>query len=173
MGGREIELLIGGEAQQVDIAEDQAALLAAAPDVVRAGAMILPTLAPGCGPFPDGATAWVNRPAHCPASSIASRAAACLYAALVADQSLALIGTRERLLIEGRFADAELFARALAALRPDLTVLVAGAQADLAFGALRLVDPDLVPAGTLRRVAPLDTDLTDYRAAWQAVIASQ
>ena len=74
--------------------------------------MLLPTLAPGTGPFPnatgDGATKpsdWYER-----------RAAACLYAALVADTSLDLIGSRERLLVEGRFAEAEVFVRALAAL---------------------------------------------------------
>ena len=46
MGGREIEMLI-------DIGPDQDNLLSAVAGVIESGAMVLPTLAPGCGPFPD------------------------------------------------------------------------------------------------------------------------
>ncbi|HWU03036.1 MAG TPA: FGGY family carbohydrate kinase, partial [Novosphingobium sp.] len=59
MGGREIETLIEIDTRRVDIKPDQPALLAAAGPVVARGAMHLPTLAPGCGPFPDGAGRWV------------------------------------------------------------------------------------------------------------------
>lgn len=163
MGGREIEQVIGIDTRRVDIVPDQPALLAAVPRVLAAGAMLLPTLAPGCGPFPDGPGGWINQPADW----FERRAAACLYAALVADVSLDLIGSGERLLIEGRFAEAEVFVRALAALRPGTQVLVANAHHDVSFGALRLVDPTLRPAGDLRRIAPLAEDLAAYRAAWR------
>lgn len=163
MGGREIETVIGIDTRQVDIKPDQPALLAAVPAVIDAEAMLLPTLAPGCGPFPASEGRWRNQPADW----YERRAAACLYAALVADASLDLIGARERLLIEGRFAEAEVFVRALAALRPDMTVYTANAHNDVSFGALRLIDPTLRPQGELSVVQPLQADLTRYRALWR------
>lgn len=131
--------------------------------------MILPTLASGFGPFPDGTFAWVNGPADW----FARRATACLYAALVADVSLDLIGTKERILVEGRFAEAEVFVRGLAALRPDTAVYTANAHNDVSFGALRLINPDLKPDTALARVQPLDGDLTAYRAAWHAALEAR
>ena len=54
MGGREIETLIEIDTRRVDITPDQPALLAAVQGVLAAGSMVLPTLAPGFGPFPHG-----------------------------------------------------------------------------------------------------------------------
>ncbi len=164
MGGREIETVIGIDTRQVDIKPDQPALLAAVPAVLDAEAMLLPTLAPGSGPFPASEGRWRNQPADW----YERRAAACLYAALVADVSLDLIGAKERLLIEGRFAEAEVFVRALAALRPDMAVYTANAHNDVSFGALRLIDPALTPQGELTAVKPLDAHLARYREVWRA-----
>lgn len=163
MGGREIEALIELDTRRVDIKPDQPALLDAVPQVLASGAMHLPTLAPGCGPFPQGQGRWLNPPQDW----FERRAATCLYAALVADAALDLIGSRERLLVEGRFAEAEVFVRALASLRPDTAIYVANAHNDVSFGALRLIDPALAPAGHLRRIAPLGHDLAAYRARWR------
>jgi len=134
--------------------------------VLASGAMHLPTLAPGCGPFPDHAGRWINAP-H---DWYERRAAACLYAALVADTALGLVGARGTLLVEGRFAHAQVLVRAIASLRPDLAVYVAHADTDVSFGALRLVDPALAPPGGLSRVMPLDHDLEPYRMAWTAAV---
>lgn len=169
MGGREIESVIGLDTRRVDIRPDQPALLAAVPGLVEAGAMLLPTLAPGCGPFPDAAPRWIAEPADWHDR----RAAMCLYAALVADVALDLIGAKDRLLIEGRFAEAEVFVRALAALRPDTAVFTANAHNDVSFGALRLLNPLLSPQGGLRRVEPLKTPIADYRARWRAELGEQ
>lgn len=166
MGGREIESVIGIDTRRIDIKPDQPALLGAVAQVLADVAMLLPTLAPGCGPFPEGEGRWLNEPADW----FAKRAATSLYAALVADAALDLIGSRERLLVEGRFAEAEVFVRALAALRPDTAVYVANAHNDVSFGALRLLDPTLAPAGELVRVAPLDADLAAYREGWRAAM---
>lgn len=166
MGGREIETLIGIDTRRVDIKPDQAALLAAVPEALQIQRMILPTLAPGCGPWPDGAFGWVNEPEDW----YSRRAVACLYAALVADTALDLIGASDRLLVEGRFAEAEVFVRALAALRPDTAVYTANAHNDVSFGALRLIDPALKPQGELARVEPLEGDLAAYRAAWTKAV---
>lgn len=154
MGGREIELL--GERIDVPGIDGVAEALAES-------AMVLPSLAPGSGPFPDRIGGWLREP-EAPAER---RAAVALHAALMADASLDLIGARDVLLIEGRFAASELFTRALAALRPDTRVL-ATEDADVSFGALRLVWPDLTPPTAPTPVMPLDGDLAAYRRAWRA-----
>lgn len=160
MGGREIELL----GARIDRAGTDG--LAAA---LSAGAMVLPALVPGCGPYPAHRHCWIAEPGDPAVRS----AAAALYAALMADSALDLIGAKERLVIEGRFAGSELFTRALAALRPDTAVYTAEGEADVSFGALRLVDPQLRPAATLRRAAPLAADLTSYRAIWREHTSTQ
>ncbi len=157
MGGREIE--IAAQGARVDDPAEQAGLLAQVPALLASGTMLVPTLAPGCGPYPDGAARWIGEPGD-------GRAAACLYAALMADAALGLIGARDVLLVEGRFAAAEVFVRALAGLRPDSQVMVADGPCDAAFGALRLIDPGLVPAASLRQVEPLAGDWEAYRARW-------
>lgn len=169
MGGREIETLIELDTRRVDIKPDQPALLSAVAAVLESGTMILPTLAPGCGPFPAGRFTFVDRPEDW----YQRRAAACLYAALIADTALDLIGSRDRVLVEGRFAEAEVFVRALAALRPDCAVYTANAHNDVSFGALRLVDPALRPDGSLQRVAPLEQDLSRYRARWADAVGAR
>lgn len=164
MGGREIHLLTGIDSRRIDIKPDQAAILDRAPKVVQAGAMVFPTFAPGCGPYPDAKGDWRNKPSD----PICQRAAVSLYAALMTDASLDLIGSRSRILVEGRFAEAELFVRALAALRPDARLYTSNEHNDVSYGALRLIDPALKPPGDLKPVAPLDTDLSGYRATWRA-----
>jgi len=166
MGGREIETVIELDTRRVDIKPDQPRLLDAVPALLERGTMMMPTLAPGFGPFPQGHSGWLDAPAEWAGTWYSRRAAICLYAALVADTALDLIGSKERLLIEGRFAEAEVFVRALAALRPDTQVFVANAHNDVSFGALRLVNPQLTPQGDLRRVEPLPGDLAAYRDKW-------
>lgn len=162
MGGREIESVIEIDTRRVDIKPDQPALLAAVPTLLAERTMLIPTLAPGYGPYPNGESRWVGEPRDW----YARRAAMCLYAALVADTSLDLIGTRDRVLVEGRFAEAEVFTRALAALRPGTRVYTANAHNDVSFGALRLIDPTLEPDGQLTEVVPLPYNLTQYRETW-------
>jgi sugar (pentulose or hexulose) kinase len=164
MGGREIEALTG-DAQRIDIAAAQPSLVAAVANVLNAGAMVLPSFAPGVGPFPRAKGGWANQPTD----DFQRRAAISLYVALVADATLDLVGARERIVIEGRFAQAQVFARALAALRPGSSIYIADAQNDVSFGALRLLNPDLAPRTRLSRVTPLEHDMGAYRAAWRAL----
>lgn len=168
MGGREIEMLVGIDTRRVDIVPDQPRLLSEVSGLVASDAMVLPTLAPGCGPFPAATGAWHNRPDDW----YARRAGACLYAALVADAALDLIGARETLLVEGRFAEAQVLVRALATLRPETRVYTANAHTDVSFGALRLIDPDLAPEGTLNAVEPLPVALEQYRTQWTGRITA-
>ena len=162
MGGREIEMLNEIDTRRGDIAGDPSKLLAAVPAVLRSGVSIKPTMTPGCGPFPRGRGRWVGKLLD----PFEHRAASYLYAALVAEVSLNLIGAKERILIEGRFAEAEVFVRALASLRPDLKVYVSDANNDASYGALSLIHPDLAPASALLEAAPLDQDLAGYRDRW-------
>ncbi len=168
MGGRELELLTEDDSQRVDIAADQPLLLSTIGSVLDMKSMVLPTLMPGTGPFPDRLGGWMNRPADGPAQ----RTAACLYAALITDTMLDVIGARERLLVEGRFAQATVFVRALATLRPGTLVYTTDAGTDVSFGALRLIDPELVPRGELAPVVPLSEDFGSYRALWRTRVAA-
>jgi hypothetical protein len=131
--------------------------------------MVLPTLAPGCGPFPLEPGRWINRPAD----RHVRRATTSLYAALATDSMLDLIGSNQRLLVEGRFAEAEVFVRALASLRPAMQIYTANAHNDVSFGAIRLIDPSLAPQGALIAIEPLADDLDAYRSRWLARIGQQ
>ena len=153
MGGREIELL--------GAAIDHAGTEGVA-EVLASRAMVLPALAPGSGPFPQRRHSWIAEPDHASQRS----AAIALYAALMADVSLGLIGARDVLLVEGRFAAWEIFTRALAALRPQMTVFCAPGETDASFGALRLIAPDLAPSVSLHRIEPLPGDIVGYRDLW-------
>jgi len=168
MGGREIELLTGLDTRRLDLQPDQPALLDAVGRVLARGARVLPTFAPGSGPFPNNQGRWESMPGD----SYEQRAAVALYAALVADVSLELIGSRDRILIEGRFAESDVFVRALASLRRNDTVFVGHAHTDVAFGALRLVHPTLPAPAPLSRVQPLDADLDDYRLLWHRKVVA-
>jgi sugar (pentulose or hexulose) kinase len=163
MGGREIETLTGVDTRRIDIKPDQPALVAAVADIVASGARVLPTFAPGFGPFAQHRGRWIDMPLD----QACRRAAVSLYAALVADTSLDLIGARDTILVEGRFAEAEVFVRGLASLRPDCQVYVSNAHNDVSYGALRLIDPGLRPASALVRVKPLEVSLAAYRDQWR------
>ncbi len=163
MGGREIEILAGVDTRRVDIKPDQPALVAAVPAVLAAGARVLPTFAPGFGPYPGHRGRWINMPTD----QAQRRAAVCLYAALVANEALNLIGARERILVEGRFAEAEVFVRALASLRPRDQIYVSNAHNDVSYGALRLIEPMLKPATALTPVAPLEVSIASYAQDWR------
>jgi sugar (pentulose or hexulose) kinase len=160
MGGREVELL--GEAFDWPS-------LDGITEVLRDGAMVMPSQVAGSGPFSASTGHWIDAPSN-PA---ARRAAVALYLALMADASLDLIGASDRLLIEGRYAASAIFTGALAALRPATQVFTAASQVDVSFGALRLVLPDLAPPMDLQPVQPLDHDLTAYRQTWRNRIQQQ
>jgi sugar (pentulose or hexulose) kinase len=163
MGGREVEILSGIDARRIEIKRDQPRLLAAVDGVLAGRSRALPTFTPGVGPFPRGAGRWIDMPTD----TMALRAAVCLYAALIADASLNLIGARERIVVEGRFAEAEVFVRALASLRPRDRIYVSNAQHDVSYGALRLLTPHLKALSSLEPVEPLAQDLAPYASLWR------
>ena len=163
MGGREVELLSGIDTRRIDIKPDQPQLVAATPEVVRAGARVLPTMTPGVGPFPHGHGRWISMPSD----PFERRAAVCLYLALTANASLDLIGARQRIVVEGRFAEAEVFVRALASLRPEDTIYVSNAEHDVSYGALRLLNRGRKPLSSLEKAPPLEIDIGPYARQWE------
>jgi sugar (pentulose or hexulose) kinase len=168
MGGREIELLTD-DGLRIDDPDHQAEMLASVADVVREGAMVLPCFAKGCGPFGGMQGGWISEPSN----TVHNATAIALYAAFITHESLSLVGARNRILIEGRFAASGVFTRALASLRPHDTIYATNAHNDVSFGALRLVNPALKASGTLNKIAPLAIDLLPYAAAWRHTVAQQ
>lgn len=164
MGGRELELLT--PARQAPQSDDPQAMLAAVPQILKSGAMALPGFVAGVGPFPRNRGRWISKPND----AITQRTASYLYAAMVTSASLDFIEARERILIEGRFAQADLFVQALAALRPHDTIYTSSSIADVSFGAICLLNQSMQPSAPLRRVEPLPYDLNDYHAAWKTKV---
>jgi len=164
MGGKEIERLCGGDSEMFFAPQY---FTNAVRQAAEAGVMILPAFVPGVGPFSRGRGRWIGT-----AESDAVRIGAiALYAALVADISLDLIGARERIVVEGRFAHQPAFVSALAALRPNDRIYVSHAEQGVAFGALRLAYPYLSAPSALTEVEPAATDLVDYRDRWRRLAA--
>jgi sugar (pentulose or hexulose) kinase len=167
MGGRELEMLTASDGARLDQTEDQRRILGSVTKVIATDAMALPTLTPGFGPYPHARHRWRREPQD----PDAHRAAAGLYAALVMQTSLSLIEAEGTILIEGRFAEADVFVRALAALLPKAAVYVSHAHNGVPYGALRLKNPNLPAPSQLRRVEPLPVDLTGYAADWKVETA--
>lgn len=162
MGGREFEQIVrldSAAAQAIPSPERLADRVAA---VIGRNACAVPTFVPGVGPFP-GASGRLVDSAH---DANDRNIVASLYLAMMSDTLLGLIGSDGQLLIEGRFADDGVFVHALASIRPKMPVYTCSAQDDLAYGALRLVDPTLSPPSTLNRIRPLDIALDDYVRYW-------
>ena len=164
MGGREAELIELATASPVDTKTHKDLLVRVAETMIDKGAFTLPTFQKGVGPFPGHTGHWI----HQPSDQLGRRAVAGLYLALVTNVSLELIGSRGPLVIEGRFADDPVFTKALAALRNE-PVYLSDARDSVAYGALRLIDPDLPAQAVLTRAEPIACDIADYAARWQTM----
>ena len=168
MGGREIEILMGSDGRRAEN-QDQNAEFHAADAVIASGTMILPTFADNAGPYGRCRGRWSSKPAD----PLQRWAAVCLYVALVADTALELIGSRECLIVEGRFSASKLIVAALAALRPDMAVYAAPSSIDVSLGALMLLQRTLPSGSKLARVRPLQAPLSEYRQRWRQECSRQ
>ena len=168
MGGRELNAILGEEIEKLDTPEMQDEMLEAVPRALDSNAMLLPTFTPGVGPYPHNQGQWRNEPTD-PAERCV---AACLYAALVTETSLTYLGSTGRVLIDGRFAKAAVFARGLAALRPDIEFYTSDTDLDLALGALQLIGYGVKMRPILAQVSPLEGDLGAYTRHWRDSVAS-
>ena len=163
MGGREAELIGNVDIHALTENYDPDRLFSRLPALLARGVAALPTFARSFGPYPTAVGAWRNKPED-PGDQ---RAIAGLYLALMANACLDLIGSRDRLLVEGRFAEAVIFVRALAQLRPTQRVFISNAHDDVPYGALRLLDPSLPPSSPLKPVEPLALDFSEYARQWR------
>jgi sugar (pentulose or hexulose) kinase len=91
MGGREIEVLVGADGRLAEPRNDEVGQVAAANAVIANGAMILPTFAAGAGPYGQCSGRWLSAPVD----PLQRWAAVCLYAALLTDTALDLIGSKD------------------------------------------------------------------------------
>lgn len=132
MGGREFEELVPPDT----IDWEDPALTHHLEETIRVcleqGIMALPCWQQGTGFYPDRIGCWLTPPNTSGEQTVAGL----LYLALMADRATELVGSRRLLVIDGRFANIEIFTAALAALRPDMEVVVANADNDVALGAL-------------------------------------
>ncbi|HVY19742.1 MAG TPA: hypothetical protein VHA70_06630 [Bauldia sp.] len=162
MAGREYELLAGTATATEKAAER----------VIADHTMVLPTFAPGTGPYGNQTGRWLSRDGVMDPTplAVAERAAAAsLYATLVTEKCLELAGADGPVIVEGPLARNTLFLRALAQrvdrpvlARPDATGTTEGA-ALLALGA------DAKPAhgDDPEPAMPLDIDLGAYARVWR------
>ncbi len=168
MGGREADLIAASPGAPIDPTAQADTLLRRAARLMELGTFALPSFVRGVGPFPDAAGRWSE--SGRPDDPLDRRAAASLYLALMADTSLDLIRSQERLVIEGRFAEDAVFTRALAALRPHQAVYVSGMSDNIPLGALHLFSPEIRPDTALAAVAPLPADMARAAAQWRALM---
>lgn len=156
MGGREWDLLT----RDLTPVTEQEELAASA--VIKARAMILPSVVMGTGPFPDSRSRWLAEP-HLAAER---RASASLYEAMMTQTCLDLIASEGPIVVEGPFAANRLYLEALHTLmkRP---VYASEATTGTAIGAALLSGIRLnVPMQRItRRVAGLD----EYAGEWHAI----
>lgn len=160
MVGRELELLAGGArgVRPADLAE-----------VVARGALALPSFVPFDGIFEGSAgRGRIVGPAAPPV------ALGLLYAALMAETALELVGAVGEVVIDGGFCAEPLFARLVVALRPDLRVRVEPVGGGTALGAaLLLTHGQPAAALALHDVAPLELPgLAAYRQRWHEAVAA-
>ena len=106
MGGREFDIMTEGLTfppviDQPDIAAK----------VLAQHIMALPSAVPGCGPYPSSNLRWINADT---ASDAERYVAACIYAALMTETCLHLLGADGPVIVEGPFAGNPVYLEALA-----------------------------------------------------------
>lgn len=157
MGGREWDLLTR---DLTPVAEQEE--LDAASAVIKARAMILPSVVMGTGPFPDSRSRWLAEP-HLAAER---RASASLYEAMMTQTCLDLIASEGPIVVEGPFAANRLYLEALHTLmrRP---VYASEATTGTAIGAALLSGIRLdVP---MQRITRCIEGLEEYAGEWHAI----
>jgi sugar (pentulose or hexulose) kinase len=166
-GGREFEILADG-------APAKAASWAGIERLIRRATFALPSFAYASGAMPD--TGHKGRIEGPPPENPEQRASlAALYCALMTDRSLAAVGSKNHIIVDGPFAANPAFLSLLALLRQgqgvSASLLVDGTAAGAAVLALMGEDGSLPQIGLdLTAVDPAPVDgLADYAARWFAL----
>lgn len=157
MGGREFEMLTSDWPQPGP--ED---VHVSVENMLRAGRMLLPGLMHGSGPFPDRQHEWVGEAPHTAAEA---HALATIYAALMTDACLGLLGAGGETIVEGPFADNTVYLQLLAALTGRDVLAVSGSTGTSA-GAGLLTGARLASL-SCQRVEPWSTpSVLSYKTRW-------
>lgn len=163
MGGREFELLTR-EGTATPNADDVA-------DILASYAMILPTFAPGCGPFPNHQGRWTVDPQSL--SPGHRTAVVSLYLALVAHEAMNVAGAAGPIVIEGPFGRNALFAEALGRLSGREVLIAEGSTGTSTGAAMLALGRDGRPklAADRRTAGRYDlADLPGYGDRWLKAI---
>lgn len=157
MGGREFDLMTEGLKPPSNDERESVVLR-----VLERQIMALPSAVPGCGPYPDRTLQWLDAET---ASANECYIAACLYAALMTDACLGLLGADGPVIVEGPFAGNEAYLQALAAFTGREVVAVQGSTGTaLGAGLLAGARPPVTPT---RIFAPQDGSYSAYQAQWR------
>lgn len=155
MGGREFDQLTQGQ-----IAEPDAETLAR---IIADRTMILPSIIQGSGPFPNHKAVWVNGE---PDGASDRNAAASLYAALMTQTSLQLIGAIGPTIVEGPFSRNQIYLSALRSLT-SREVIAAPGSTGTSLGAALLAGAHLPVESGDKTILPLDADFDFYARHWR------
>lgn len=156
MGGREFDLMTEG--LLAPSLKDSARML---DEVLKRFIMALPSAVPGCGPYPDTSLRWVNTES---ANSEALYIAACLYAALMTDACLNLLGADGPIIVEGPFAANSFYLSALAGVSGREVIAVSGSTGT-ALGA-GLLAGATIPVMHNQEYSPDIEKYKDYKKQW-------
>jgi sugar (pentulose or hexulose) kinase len=162
MGGREFEMLTS----ELGKLPPEAAL-AAMPQVIENGLMLLPNIAAGSGPFPGRERQWLN---DAGVSNAERWAAACLYLALMTETCLSLIGAKGPILVEGPFASNPAYLQGLASATSREVLALSGSTGTSQGAALLAGVPSTAGAQSEPYRGNLP-GMADYRQSWHDRLA--
>jgi len=159
MGGREFEILTGGQGRPTADAIAR---------VVEEGILFTPGVVPGCGPYPHAEHRVVNASGELDANE--THVAASLYAALMTRTCLNLTGAAGPVVVEGPFAGNGLYTEALAKATGRPVVAVGGSTGTCVGAALLATDLSTTgakQAGTPSSSLQLPGSFQQYCAEWE------
>jgi sugar (pentulose or hexulose) kinase len=163
MGGREFEIL----SAEFNLAPPEgAAVEAALRTVIGKGAMLLPNVIQGSGPFQGKKARWIGAEGMSPEERYAT---ASLYLALMTETCLGLIGAKGPIFVEGPSALNGAYLAALSALtKSDVIALPGSTGTSQGAALLAGLEPDATPAHPSIRVEL--PEIRAYREAWHQAI---
>ncbi|MFQ0814090.1 carbohydrate kinase [Brucella anthropi] len=156
MGGREFDIMTEG--LSMPPAADLPGIVAR---VLEQQIMALPSAVPDCGPYPHSKLRWINADT---ASDAQRYVAACIYAALMTETCLHLLGADGPVIVEGPFAGNTTYLDALANFTGREVEAVAGSTGT-SFGAGLLAGAS-VPEQHGRIFRPGNAAYAAYRKQW-------
>jgi sugar (pentulose or hexulose) kinase len=157
MGGREHAVLTHGLESRATAADAHA--------VLADGAMLLPSVQAGSGPFPDRKAEWRGDSGIPPGQR---HAAISFYLAMMTAVCLELIGADGPTVAEGPLARNELYIRMLSAATGRSVLVSAAGSLGTSMGAALLASPGILPpSGDTRAVSETDPLWTSYARRWR------